>query len=313
MLRRLSLLLAVALLAAPAAAADGPGPLAQQLGDGALSPNGEVRYTALPALTADTTVLVSTATRSGRVLMTAEIPGSWGIPTLNGAGPALGLSHDGRRLVLAEPSQAVPSKFVLYDPRTMRFAGGVVLKGSYTFDALSPDASRMYLIQHFSTQDLSRYVVRAYDLEHDRLLPGRIADRTQKGWVMQGYPVARTTSSDGRMAYTLYDNPGGYPFVHALDTVAGVAHCVGLPLSQKRVYESTLAVHGKYLSVGSAYVIDTTTWRLLRPHDSFPWWTLSFAALLPAALGVLLLYRRSRDLDAELAELLGERELAGVR
>ena len=52
-------------------------------------------------------------------------------------------------------------------------------------------------------------------------MPGRIADKTQKGWVMQGWPTARATTADGRWVYTLYSNPGGYPFVHALDTVRG--------------------------------------------------------------------------------------------
>src|SRR5207237_486058 len=105
----------------------------------------------------------------------------------------------------------------------------VVLKGNFAFDALSPDGSRLYLIQRVSQQNLSRYVVRAYSLDRRRLLPGRIADRTQRGWVMAGYPLTRATSADGRWVYTLYARPDGYPFVHALDTVRGVAHCIGIP------------------------------------------------------------------------------------
>jgi hypothetical protein len=314
MLRRLFLLfVAAALLTAPAAAGDGIASLAQQGGDGVLSPDGQMRYVALDTGGAQWTLLTSTSTSSGRTAMTASLIGSWGIPTLNGNAPAIGLSADGRRLVLAETAPSDPSKFVFYDPRTMRFVGGAVLKGSFTFDALSPDGTRMYLVQHTSTLDQSRYVVRAYDLEHGRLLPGRIADRTQKNWVMQGYPVTRASSGDGRMVYTLYQNPGGYPFVHALDTVAGVAHCVGLPLSNDRLYDVTLAVHGKHVSVGRSYEIDTTTWRLSRTHAGFPWWTLSFAALLPfAAAGALLLRRRrQQELDEELADLLrlAEREV----
>ena len=51
---------------------------------------------------------------------------------------------------------------------------------------------------------------------------------------MDGYPLTRVTSADGRWVYTLYQNGGvgGYPFVHALDTVRGVAHCIGVPLTQ---------------------------------------------------------------------------------
>ena len=49
---------------------------------------------------------------------------------------------------------------------------------------------------------------------------------------MDGYPLTRVTSADGRWVYTLYQNGGvgGYPFIHALDTVRGVAHCIGVPL-----------------------------------------------------------------------------------
>src|SRR6266567_3755644 len=87
----------------------------------------------------------------------------------------------------------------------------------------------LYLIEHRSTSDLNSYLVRASDLAKRRLLPGAIADRTQRGWVMHGMPVTRATTANGRFVYTLYQNPGGYPFIHALDTVRGVAHCVGLP------------------------------------------------------------------------------------
>ena len=114
---------------------------------------------------------------------------------------------------------------------------------------------------------------RAYDLRSGTLLPGRVADKAQKSWVMQGWAVARTTTADGRWAYTLYMNPGGYPFVHALDTVRGVAHCVGLPwtaANQDAVSEFTLAVRGGRLLVrwsdGRTWrTVDRRTWRVSRP------------------------------------------------
>src|SRR5229473_1951827 len=71
--------------------------------------------------------------------------------------------------------------------------------------------------------------------------------RTLKIWVMNGSPMTRTTSADGRWVYTLYMNPGGFPFIHALDTVRGVAHCVGLPwtaVNQGPVYNFHLALKG---------------------------------------------------------------------
>ena len=140
-----------------------------------------------------------------------------------------GLSYDGRTLVVGDTQQLDHSHFLVYDTRTFRLKNAIVLKGTFGFDALSPDSSRLYLIQRPNALDYQHYVVRAYDLRTNRLLPGRIADRTQKGWVMQGSAMSRATSADGRWVYTLYANPGGTSFVHALDTVRGVAHCVGIP------------------------------------------------------------------------------------
>jgi len=45
---------------------------------------------------------------------------------------------------------------------------------------------------------------------------------------MQGSPVTRVGSREGRWAYTLYTGPEE-TFLHALDTVRGRAVCVDLP------------------------------------------------------------------------------------
>jgi hypothetical protein len=112
--------------------------------------------------------------------------------------------------------------------------------------------------------------------------------------------------------YTLYSNPAGYPFIHALDTVRGVAHCVGLPMTnQNGIYNIRLALHGQTLSVhwlsGRPFVnVDTATWKVSPAHrGGFPWWTLGFIVLVPLAL----LGRRRRHsgrLEHELAEILRE-------
>ena len=75
----------------------------------------------------------------------------------------------------------------------------------------------------------TRYQVKAYDLRAGKLLPGVIADKRQAGWLMQGYPVDRATSGNGRWVYTFYEQSNNYPFVHALDTVSRTAVCIGIP------------------------------------------------------------------------------------
>jgi hypothetical protein len=193
------------------------------------------------------------------------LQGAYGIPTLITTGTQLGLSHDRSLLVLQSMNQR-NSSFVVLRTSDLSVMQTISLKGSFAFDALSPNAQTLYLIEHRST-DLQHYVVRAYDLATQTLRPGRIADKTQKSWVMQGWPTSRVATADGRWVYTLYTNPGGYPFVHALDTMRGVAHCVGIGWngSQNPLYHFRLGINGSRLLVmrgdGSVYrSINRTTW-----------------------------------------------------
>ena len=333
MLGRACFCLAVlaALAAAPAAAGDGP-LFASQGGLGVVAGTGSgpsgVRYVAIAIPSANQTALEAIQTSDGTVGRWMGIRGSWGIPTVGYSYPTSGegLSHNGRLLVLAAlQAPSSPSEFVLVNPQRMAVVKRITLPGYFSYDALSPDASRLYLIQYALGQsgDLNHYIVRAYDLKNRRLLPGQIADRTQKSWVMQGSAVTRTTTADGRWVYTLYQNPGGYPFIHALDTVRGVAHCVGLPMSnQNGIYNLVLSLNGRTLAVhwrsGRHWLnLDTATWRLSPASNGFPWsWFApgiggAFAVL--AAAGLLLRRRRRADeLERELGELLREPERVSV-
>jgi hypothetical protein len=224
-------------------------------------------------------------------------------------GTAAGVSTDGSTLVLGDTAYGQPlkarSRFVALSTRTLRPLAHVDLRGDFSFDALSPDANRLYLVQHLSAQDLTRYVVRAYDLRRGRLLPGWIADRTQRGWVMHGLPATRVTSADGRWVYTLYMQQGGFPFVHALDTERSVAHCIGIPWrgASAAVWNMRLALRdgGRSLAIswtsGRPYLaIDTSTWRIsddVRSGGSFPGWLLgAVAGVLVVALFVGVAVRR---------------------
>jgi hypothetical protein len=145
-----------------------------------------------------------------------------------------GLSADGKTLVLVQPRfrwGRKHTKFLIVSLPGMHVRAAVTLRGDFTFDAMSPDASRLYFIQYLSENDPTRYQVRAFDTATARLVRGAIVDRSEPDEVMRGYPVSRVTSADGRYAYTLYDGGGDTPFVHVLDTVAGEAHCVDLESS----------------------------------------------------------------------------------
>ena len=311
MLRRLFPLVVVALAAAPAALAGGPSPGVAHGGAGVIGSGGGIRYTAVGG-PRQTTVL-AIRTKSGLIVRSATVAGGYGIPAIDFSGTKGGLSANGSILVLGDTTVRngpyplkKQSSFAVFSTKPLGLQARVTLKGDFSFDALSPDGSKLYLIQHKGGPNLNRYVVRSYDLVGQRLRPGLIADRTQKGWVMQGSPVTRATSAGGRWVYTLYMNPGGYPFVHALDTVHGVAHCIGIPWhgQQDSLWKMRLSLGdgGRTLRLdrqsGRTYVAITTgRWRISHPAapgggGAFPWWIVGVAgggALLAAAL---LLRRR---------------------
>jgi hypothetical protein len=272
MSRRLGLFLTVlgALAVVSVASAAYPAPFALQGGQGVLSNNSAVRFVASAA--GESTLVRAFKTKDGSTLMSQNVTGSYGVPMLTSAGPGGGMFHDGTTFVLQSMGVADTTQFVLLRTADLGVSDQIALKGTFAFDALSPDGSKLYLIQHKSAQDVQHYIVRAYDLSAHALMPGRIADKTQKSWVMQGFAVSRVSTANGRWAYTLYANPGGFPFVHALDTVKGVAHCVGIPWrqtdpNQNDVFGFKLALSGKKLLVkagtGSTYrVINTTNWHV---------------------------------------------------
>jgi protein MpaA len=198
------------------------------------------------------TVVARTDRRNGRVDRWWQIGGDYDVPAVDYNGTGGGLSADGKTLVLSHFAFDSPD----YPPKTTRLAvldtdlrpqrhlragqqrppsvfRSIELRGHYAFDAISPDGSTIYLIHHFPNLSgpsyLTHYEVRAYDVKSRRLLPEPIVDPEEPQERMEGLPLYRAMSPDGRWAYTLYDGNGKEPFIHALDTVAGRAVCIDLP------------------------------------------------------------------------------------
>jgi hypothetical protein len=235
--------LTITLLAALAAltltqAAGASGPSLPALDTGAGITVGHSGVTYLTRLLGSTTGIEERS--NGRTVRTATIPGSWGLQLATLQGTLAGLSPNGRVLVLSDNVQPTGtlrarSRFAVIDARTLTLAKTITLRGDFSIDALSPDGTLLYLIHHLAstsvlaTPTVARYQVKAYDLRAGALLPGVVADKTQAGWIMAGYPVTRAATSSGRWVYTLYQQGDNYPFVHALDTVDHTAVCVGLP------------------------------------------------------------------------------------
>jgi hypothetical protein len=291
---RLAVLVAL-VLAAPALADGGPGPGTVSGGDGVGTTN--------------QTILEAVQTSDGRILQTGNVTGNWGIPAVAYDGVAGGLSRNNSTLVLEQANVLGPTNghttFQIVNPKVMG-SRELSLKGNFTYDALSPNGSMLYLVDHVSATNGNAYQVRAYDLWTSRLLPRVIADRTQRSWTMQGIPVVRTVSPNDRFVYTLYENPGGYPFVHELDTVRAVAHCIGLPYLGKQVdlTDETMVLvdGGRKLAIGmrsgtSLYRFEVPTYRAPATRSTssgFPWWWVAVGAGAVLAVGFAGLSRRPR-------------------
>jgi hypothetical protein len=174
-----------------------------------------------------------TMPEGGGVPVRISVPGAWRLPTVGVGRAAAGLSADGRVLVLVEPAAAAPASPA---PRT-RFAivatsGAtpprvVTLDGSFSFDVVSPDGHWLYLLEHLAGGDPTNYQVRRLDTATGALQEGSIVDKRVVDEQMTGYALTQVAGQDG-WVYTLYRGVDG-DFVHALDTVDGVAFCVDLP------------------------------------------------------------------------------------
>jgi hypothetical protein len=200
--------------------------------EGVRGPDTDVRYVTLG--TPRATIVAAITVRGGRVVRSRSVRGFYGVPLVAYDGTTGGLSGDGRTLVVASygplPGEPGTTRFLTLRARTLKPYRLVELRGSWSFDAISPDGSRLYLIEHISAGVAPRYRVRAYDLQAGRLLPKAVIDRLVSKAIMGGQPVTRATTPDGRWAYTLYARVKGKPFVHSLDTARRQAFCIDLPL-----------------------------------------------------------------------------------
>jgi hypothetical protein len=263
-----------ALAVAQTSSAVGPSLPALDGGAAISAASSAVGYTA--RLKGSSTTLQARA--HGHTLRSATLQGGWGIQLATLSGALTGLSPNGRVLVLSDNvrsdgSLRSQSRFAVIDTRTLALVKEVTLHGDYSVDALSADGDLLYLIQHVSRGDLTKYHVRGYDLRAGRLLPGVIADKSQAGWVMAGYPVARATTGDGGWVYTLYLQNHNYPFIHALDTVHRSAVCIGLPanwtISNGWISAASLKLSAAGLEVRTKagttrFVLNTTTFQVTK-------------------------------------------------
>jgi hypothetical protein len=261
--------LACAIGATTAASAGGPSPGISQGVNGIVS--GNERYVAVRA--GASTSVEALARNGGGILRVMNIKGQWGIPLVDFHGTTEGLLPGGRTLLLAQSvfngdSLRKNTSFKLVDVKKMKLQRTIRIRGAFAFDAISPDARYLYLVEYVSPEDPGLYRVRAYDLNRSRLLAKIVADRRSWETGMTGSPVSRTWK-DG-WAYTLYGG-NARPFIHALNTRGVEAVCINMPWksSPKRLFDFRLRSDGDGHVVvrgpngRSLVVIDRKTFRIV--------------------------------------------------
>jgi hypothetical protein len=310
----------LALAAAPAAAAGGPvSPV--QGGAGVSTPGGEDSFIAVGAGRGET-VVMRVRRADASVRRSAVIAGSFGVPGVTYDGINTGLSADGGTLVLAQSVNRFPArttKIQVLDARTLRPRRQIVLPSMVTVDAISPNGRWMYFVD-YKDGGISQYDVRAYDLQRGRLLRKPIIDPRDPAEKLQGVPLTRVQSAEGRWAYTLYS--GEKPFIHALDTEGRTAVCIDVPsIPDSNLGSVKLALSGDRLTVESGgtplALVDLKSFKVTKPAAAAataaprppakpaqsgdggpPWllWTLPLAAF--AVLAVLARRRTARHAAA---------------
>jgi hypothetical protein len=216
------------LSATPAHAAGGPVPPAFG-GAGVSAPGGGDNFVTVYG-GGDQTVVMRIRKSDASVGSSRRIRGTFGVPGVTYDGINTGLSADGGTLVLSGGFNARSTKTDLrvLDARTLRTRANITLRGMNTVDAISPDGRWLYLVDYKNGAATS-YDVRAYDLNRHRLLRKPVVDPREPDEKLQGMPLTRVVSEDGRWAYTLYT--GEEPFIHALDTEGRTAVCIDVPAS----------------------------------------------------------------------------------
>ena len=165
------------------------------------------------------------------------IDGAWRLPTIGYDPTPVGLSADGSTVALVEATPAASassaanrtvSRFAILRVVPLEGPARVIeLPGSFDFDAISPDGSILYVVQHLAGKPEGRYQVRAVDAATGVMRDAIIADKRNIGEAMAGWPIAQVRRPDG-LVMTLYRG-AEHPFIHALNTVEAWAVCIDLP------------------------------------------------------------------------------------
>ncbi len=212
----------------------------------------------------DRTTITVTNTLTGARIHSFVIPGNY--TTAGQYYSKAVISANGRWLALDNPSPiGTLSTIVLVDTQAGKLVKTIQLKGDFDLDAISPDSSRLYLLEQLNDK-AGHYNVRLYQVDQNQLLPYPIIDKQETDTSMVGSALTRQMSSDGTIAYTLYTNTNtNTAFVHILPLAGDYigARCIELLVGKStdllHYYTLTLSTDGTtlYAANGALGIIST--------------------------------------------------------
>lgn len=195
--------------------------------------------------------------QTGAPVRTFTIPGTYSTAGMGFDNDVL--SGNGQWLALRALNQTGSITTVaLVNTQTGKLTKTIALSGTYDLDAVSPDGSRLYLLQKLNDSQ-GHYYVRLYQVNQNLLEPYNIVDKTIPNDIMIGTALTRQMASDGSLAYTLYvDTVHNIAFVHILPLAGDYlgARCIDLPVGKStdllRYYSMALSADGKTLYVANS-------------------------------------------------------------
>lgn len=197
--------------------------------------------------------MVAAANENGRTLVkelevgsqlpgrSQTIDGDWRLPTVGLDPLPLGVSADGQTIVLVDGAAATSqgtSRFAILSRSFAKPPRIVTLDGAFEYDALSPDGSTLYLVEHLAAPPEGHYQVRALDIASGTLRDGAVVDKQNLDEPMAGYPIAQLRQPNG-FVFTLYRG-AEHPFIHALSSVDAWAICIDLPAAGRSDADAAL-------------------------------------------------------------------------
>jgi hypothetical protein len=220
---------------------------------GLASANGRIFVSAARAKTG--TTVARYALPSGDLLAAVRVPGRLFLQAV---------SADGQRVVLGASGRRTTTRFVVLDG--YRVARTVTLRGVYESETVSPDGTRLFLIHWLRNS----YELKLYDFARQRLTATPTFEPDGSIEKMVGQAWTGVATRDGRWLLTLYVKGDGTAFVHALDLVRGVGHCLDVPgrAGPLEIGASALVVSadGKRLVVANPLLGSVTTIALAGPR-----------------------------------------------